>query len=1649
MVRDSISWDRYWYPAGTVLPDGYLSPPEHDSSDRLGVRLTQLDDIPCLILLGVPGMGKTREMKRASKLALERGEQSIFVSLRNMNSTSDLSAFLIDDMNGHKTCNVFLDGLDEALSHLIHIEQLITNFLRDFAAKTGGLDRLRLRISCRSAEWPLALEAELRALWGDGGVKLFELGNLQKTDVEAAAATLPEAETSRFVKLIEDYDAESLASRPITLNMLLNVFEQNHDFPRERVQLYRRGLLASIEETNTFRRSSRQTGRLDIRSKLMVAGRIAAATIFSNSSQIWLGLHSEKQPHRSVTLSEIAGGLEPTMGFSFPVGETELYEVLYTSLFLPTSGDTFVWSHQTFSEFLAAYYLVEHALSPDEMLDFLRSSSANRTIAPQLYEVAAWIASMVPEFFRALADLEPSILLRSDVSSAAPRDREILVRELLIRFENGEIHDFDYSIRSRYSRLHHPALASQLIPYILDKNKDIVVRRVAIDVAEETNLDETISVLEVIAGDPSDNLHIRSQATAALTKIGTDASRNILRSLALEPNQLDVDDELKGWALRGVWPNFITLSELLRSLTPPKNDNLIGAYWMFLSLAEFAAFSERDALAALSWLQGLPKDEEYNRSFENLILRLLTRIWERADTKSVVDKLALFLIQENRLGRAFDTNQKLLDAFDIPNASIEKRKALIFAIIRNAVDSTGGDLLYLVALQRPIPLLTKNDLSWLLEELLLKEPKVSVQILCDLIVNLSYSGSLDELTFVWDGAELSPILKAGLEQAYSVKLDSAVAKWQRDDLARKARRVPAETGEEISARIEQSLTEIENGNGFRWWEFNLVLLSRADGHWEGAGEFSSDITKARNWDFLNPNLQRRIVVAAFRYLTEHRIRSSQWLGTNTFHRPAAAGYRAFVLLYLQAPELYRSLSEATWSKWTSSILGLSFNDDNREIRNALARRCFEYAPQQIRRVIKRLLAKSKSEFDVREALRTIEEIGDDKLDDYFWELYQNLEADDVRRKPIVSFLASRAFAPAVQFVLEFLQDRGRPKGTSLEGEIASACAALLQSETRAFWKPFVDAWNAKPELARRILEEISQREFLSNQPFYFFLSESELADLFIWSYKNIPPSEEERGRARTLRAADHVDQLRGGMLAHLVGRGTPASLSEVARISAELPEAKWLKWKIVDAKSELNSKSWKSFSATEVIALIASFRKAPPIRDTVSAIKAAQADLLEAADIELDEPLSVSNQISENIELKDEKSKVAASIMEPKRILLVASEWSSGHGGISTLNRELCTALASAGHFVVCLVVDPTQRERDEAEQLGVKLIGALPDPTIEAEDRLILISKREFDDFVPEIVIGHDHVTGSAGFHIARRVFVTPSYVHFVHTLPEEIEPYKSRRGSSYLRGARKAAAQIQHCQRADLVVCIGPRIHREIQTKLAGISSVSVVECRPGLDRKLLAHKIDLSKRRSLSCLFLGRLEDSDLKGAELACASIVALNGSWRTIPRPKLIMRGFNTDDDIYKMPGFAAAKPYLSARPFTSDSTEIASDICSASVIIMPSKSEGFGLVALEGIAAGIPIVVTPESGIAELLMDTSIVSALGQSRAEACIREVNGTDACDQWAGRLNSIFSEPAGSFSEANHIREALKGVLTWENCADQLMSDVDTILAGARKA
>jgi len=100
-------------------------------------------------------------------------------------------------------------------------------------------------------------------------------------------------------------------------------------------------------------------------------------------SLVLCGFWSEQRPSQP---SALVGGFEPASNGSFSVGEVELHQALLTSLFSPVSDGLFTWSHQTFAEFLSAYYLIERGLNSRSLLEYLRPSEGAR-IPPQLREV--------------------------------------------------------------------------------------------------------------------------------------------------------------------------------------------------------------------------------------------------------------------------------------------------------------------------------------------------------------------------------------------------------------------------------------------------------------------------------------------------------------------------------------------------------------------------------------------------------------------------------------------------------------------------------------------------------------------------------------------------------------------------------------------------------------------------------------------------------------------------------------------------------------------------------------------------------------------------------------------------------------------------------------------------------------------------------------------------------------------------------------------------------------------------------------------------------------------------------------------------------------------------------------------------------------
>ena len=171
-------------------------------------------------------------------------------------------------------------------------------------------------------------------------------------------------------------------------------------------------------------------------------------------------------------------------------------------------------------------------------------------LSPQLHGVAAWIATSRPDIFRKILENDPEILLRGDLEIVNQSDKECLVDALLRQYDRETLLDFDRNIRGMYRKLYHSRLEVQLLPYICDKTKGDVVRRVAIFIAEACELHSLQEDPANIALDLTQSMHIREIASHAICNIGDNKTKTRLLPLATGDAGSDPDDQLKGYGLR-------------------------------------------------------------------------------------------------------------------------------------------------------------------------------------------------------------------------------------------------------------------------------------------------------------------------------------------------------------------------------------------------------------------------------------------------------------------------------------------------------------------------------------------------------------------------------------------------------------------------------------------------------------------------------------------------------------------------------------------------------------------------------------------------------------------------------------------------------------------------------------------------------------------------------------------------------------------------------------------------------------------------------------------------------------------------------------------------------------------------------------------
>ncbi|MBL8824607.1 MAG: glycosyltransferase [Planctomycetia bacterium] len=385
----------------------------------------------------------------------------------------------------------------------------------------------------------------------------------------------------------------------------------------------------------------------------------------------------------------------------------------------------------------------------------------------------------------------------------------------------------------------------------------------------------------------------------------------------------------------------------------------------------------------------------------------------------------------------------------------------------------------------------------------------------------------------------------------------------------------------------------------------------------------------------------------------------------------------------------------------------------------------------------------------------------------------------------------------------------------------------------------------------------------------------------------------------------------------------------------------------------------------------------------------------------------------------------------PRRhdILVVATEWRSRHGGLSTFNREICKTFVRAGHTVACLVPYAESLEYEDAKAANVTL--CTPPEKSQLWNAVLYRRPSLPAGFSPTLVVGHGRITGQFARAQVEDNFPQAQRVHFLHMIPDEIEWYKENADAAQIAEGR-VREEKSLCINA-IPVGVGPRITREFATHLHSLK-IEVQQFDPGLNPASGNDDVPSGIR----CLVLGRAEDLHLKGLDIAARAVSLLP---HPMPNPFssapiLYIRGAQPSRGAElqrKLQEYAAKSIDVRVLEYSSNEGDIADDIQSASVVMMPSRAEGFGLVAIEAIGAGRPVLVSERSGFAELL------STVCPTYVHHCVVATSGNLDNDGivWSNALERVLRDRKASFQIARELRDKLSTALSWDMSAAQLLT------------
>ncbi|HEX2909851.1 MAG TPA: hypothetical protein VH186_03515 [Chloroflexia bacterium] len=1175
------NWLRYWYPRSEtlyLLEGGFLPDPQIQHWQVRNPKLVKFADISalqCLILLAEPGVGKSTELEKYAKLY--NANEALYFDFGSQDidklfETGQFKAWAENDCRLH----LFLDSLDESSNKVPRTaKNLLTELKRQVEAHPDALQRLFLRISCRQTDWSDFLEKGLEQLFGQ--ITVYYLAPLTRENV-IQAVQIKGYDDKSFMNGLYQKRLVTLACKPITLNFLLNTFRDGA-FPSTQIELYQRGCLLLCEEMeNRSVKTFEETA--DAIERFKIASQLAVLTIFSGCRLIWRGI-DKGNVLTGNGISTIREIIVASAKVDNPyLSEGKIKDVLKSSLFIEGEAGYSRWAHQSYAEFLAANCLVEADLELAQIMSLITLEDGY--VAPQLYQTAVWLGLMRSDVFLEVVKTDPQIFLNSELQFISPENRAILAKNLLALYDKKLIPQPNWDERFHYDKLAHPALATQLLPYITNTSKNFTVRDVAIHIAEACQLLQVQIELARLAINPTENVLLREYAALTVIRLEDRSACHHLKPL-LNQNLNNLKfARLKGYGLQANWADNLTAQELFVFLDSLDKKELELVCQNFLFTNPLQKLKIEDLPIALDWCQRQKGNKLRAISYELYSFRdaIMLMSCEHLEQPNILPKFCQATIKRFYEYEGLNST----DMYDRPQPSplgdgLEKRQK-VFGFFAPILSIPANNPLILPYAQSP--LLQLVDILWLLKYL---ESVQEVALREAIIRLIKYIFGPRPKTFeVFDALFYAKDIIPDFQEYFEIGLNSPMAQQQKRDYAQTNQQTSIKSLP-TAEKIRTDLENIESGKLEAWMKLCQKLVSQPNSRYNPNLELA--LHELPVWG-IAVEYQARIVEAAKKFTLTEDEGLNEWLGT--FDHPfwAISGYIALAIILQEEPKFFAKLEANIWGKWIGTVVSLhrSGSAKSLEIQEQITKEAYQKIPSEFLKVFF-AFADAYNNLNHSADFYKLTLIWDAQIAGLLLKKVQEPDLNDYNLANILELLFTYKVEGATDFAASLISPNLLQTKTGRERGLIAA-SQLLSNGHDIRWTNIWLAIQQDEEFGRTLISRVANRVDFRNPLVNLAFKEAELAELYRWLVKQYPHATdlEHFGTSYIVMERDRITEYRNILIYQLVNLGTEQACEELKKLNEELPNLEFLQWQIISARSNMRRNSWYGASANQVFGLI-------------------------------------------------------------------------------------------------------------------------------------------------------------------------------------------------------------------------------------------------------------------------------------------------------------------------------------------------------------------------------------------------------------------------------------------------------------------------------